>query len=177
MRWNLIASSLFSYMQIVMVFESNPLSPVLPPQKRPQKRRKRRRCNLSGCCEWCLGGRRGEGARSIKQSNASKGFTRAHSLTRQTDGMSPRTSYACCGIFTSHHMLKREKQSQLEHVRWYLIWQIIQADTIRTNCSRIPIKLYYQAEISLLISARIRKQKAAKFIFRVGGIWQLQMEN
>ena len=138
--------------------------PVLRPQKRPQKRRKRRRCNLSGCCEWCLGGRREEeGARSIKQSNASKGFTRAHSLTRQTDSMSPRTSYACCGIFTSHHMLKRKRETASSWAFYlHLVWQIMQVDTIGTNCHRIPIKLYYKAEISLLMSASIWKKKAAK---------------
>ena len=138
--------------------------PVLRPQKRPQKRRKRRRCNLSGCCEWCLGGRGGEGEGSTKHK-AVKRLKRIYkgSLTQQTDSMSPRTSYACCGIFTSHHMLKRKRETESSWACYlHLVWQIMQVDTIGTNCHRIPIKLYYQAEISLLMRASIWKQKAAK---------------
>ena len=74
---------------------------------------------------------RERGARSIKQSNASKGFTRAHSLTRQTDGMSSRMLV----VEFLHPTIcskEREKQNLLEHAI------SISSDK---SCKLIPLEL------------------------------------
>ena len=75
---------------------------------------------------------RERGARSIKQSNASKGFTRAHSLNRQTACLLVPRMLVVEFLHPTICSKEREKQNLLEHAS---------SISCEKSCKLIPMEL------------------------------------